>query len=152
MAIAPQIKLIDRRRKDTEVFDAVFSGVDDLRKIFYKKIIDAIVEFSPVDTGTYMESHEVQEGRSQRSVTNSSSGKERGQPKEPFASAARARLFAEIDALPPGDSNIFIRNYAIHSRLVEYGGANMPVAYAPYTRARSLTPRFIREAIEEVSL
>jgi hypothetical protein len=152
MAIAPQFRLIDRRRKDTDLFNAVSSSIEDFQKSFYKKIINAVIEFSPVDTGTYMESHQIQDAYTSSVGTASSSGKPRNQNRGPIANEAKTRLYAAIDALPPGNTNLFIGNYAVHAPLVEYGGAKMPVAYAPYTRARSLTPRFIREALEEVSL
>jgi hypothetical protein len=150
MAVAPQFRLIDNRRNDTELLNAVFGSVDEFRRIFYKKLIDEIVNNSPVDTGTYMESHEIQEGRTDSVGTNSSRGKPRFQQREPYANSARSKLYAQIDALTQDHRSVHIGNYSVHAPLVEYGGAKMPIIYAPYTRARASTPRFIREAIEEL--
>lgn len=150
MAIAPQFRLIDNRRNDSELLNAVFGSVDEFRRVFYKKIIDEIIKNSPVDTGTYMESHEIQEGRTSAVGTNSSRGKPRSQPKELYANSARSKLFAQIDSLTQNHRSVHIGNYSVHAPLVEYGGVKMPIIYAPYTRARDATPRFIREAIEEL--
>lgn len=150
MAVAPQFRLIDNRRNDTDLLNAVFGSVDEFRRIFYKKLVDEVIRLSPVDTGTYMDNHEIQEGRTSAVGTASSAGKPRFQPKEPYANDARARLHARIDALTSDHKSVYIANYSVHAPLVEYGGAKMPVIHAPYTRARDATPRFIQEAIEEV--
>lgn len=147
MAVAPQFRLIDNRRSDTDLMNAVVGSIDEFRKTFYKLMINEIIGNSPVDTGTYMESHQIQDGRTGAVGTNSSANKPKNQPRGSFEQSARERLFADIDGLVSDHRAVYIGNYSVHAPLVEYGGAKMPVIHAPYTRARAATPRFIAEAI-----
>lgn len=142
-----QFRLIDRRLKGSkQVLDETFSEFKSLRDDVFKGIIEKIVEYSPVDTGTYMDAHNATIGKSGSGTDMSSKGKKRQQPRAPHASAALSRMFSQIDAIPEGDSDVFVGNSSHHGMVVEYGGPKTP-AYAPYTRARAASKRIIANVL-----
>lgn len=139
-----QFRLIDRRLKgSSEVLDSVFGALGEMKKDVYRGVADVVISASPVDSGTYMDSHNIQIGRTSASTTNSSKGKPRNRPREPHENAARDRLYAQIDALDGTETDVYIGNSAHHGMVVEYGGPKTP-AYAPYTKARAYTGRIIQ--------
>lgn len=142
----PEYRLIDNRRKEAEYIADMSKKLDAFSNIFLKKLADEIVARSPVDTGTYMEGHQITSGRKQPAATDSSHGKPRNQSYGTFASAATQKLHAEIDSLPPG-SEAFVSNTAVHAKIVEYGGSNWRRGpYAVYRGARSKSASFAAEA------
>jgi len=147
----PEFRLIDNRRREADVIREMTQKVEGFNEILLKKLAAEIVRLSPVDTGTYMESHSISSRRTGAPAKNSSHGKPRNQEKDPFAQAALDRLFSEIEALKPGD-NAFVANTAVHAKIVEYGGANWQRGpYAVYRSARAKTPVFVQEAAAEVT-
>lgn len=138
-----QFRLIDRRLKGVDrLLDETFSEFESMKKDVFKAVAAKVVEFSPVDTGTYMDAHNITSGKSSSGTDMSSRGKPRRRPYAPHASAALDRLNGQIDALGPNDKEAFIGNSAHHGMVVEYGGPKTP-AYAPYTRAREISKSII---------
>ena len=105
--------------------------VSDFRDEFLQESVQYVVLRSPVDTGTYMESHNIAIGR-QGGGYNSSARKPRKQPWQPEADAAVTRMFKQIEGLPKDASNISIYNNALHAPEVEYDHG-----YGVYTALRS---------------
>lgn len=145
----PEFKLIDNRRREADVIRDMGRKLEGFSGIFLKKLASEIVELSPVDTGTYMDSHSITQGKTRPEAVDSSHGKPRGQIKEPFAQAAISRLFAQIDAIEP-NGEAYVSNSAVHAKIVEYGGSSWQRGpYAVYRSARAKTPIFAREAAAE---
>lgn len=145
-----QFKVIDRRTSASKALDALDGVMGDLHKRAVEFMADRVVQYSPVDTGTYMDSHNVREGRDFGGATQSSSKKPRDQSYTEHAGAARSRMQGQIESL--GNSRqAVIANDAVHARFVENGSANM-FGYAVYLRAREDTKDFIRNMVAEIRL
>ncbi len=139
-----QFKLIDKRLSGSrDVLDSIFGAFGEMKKDVYRGVVDVVVSKSPVDTGTYMDSHDVYDGRSRAATDNSSKGKPRNRPREAHAGAALDRMYAQIDALDPSADKVYIGNRSHHGMVVEYGGPKTP-AYAPYTQGRAAVGRIIQ--------
>lgn len=142
-----QFRLIDRRLKGVDrLLDETFAEFDNMKKDVFKAVAAKVVEFSPVDTGTYMDAHNITSGRSSSATTMSSKGKPRKRPRSPHENSAIDRLNAQIDSLGPRENEAFIGNSSHHGMVVEYGGPKTP-AYAPYTRAREASKRIIASVL-----
>jgi hypothetical protein len=142
-----QFRLIDRRLKGvSRLLDETFADFDSMKKDVFKAVASKVVEFSPVDTGTYMDAHNITIGRSSSSTDMSSKGKARKRPRGPHETSALARLNGQIDAMSAEDKSAFIGNSSHHGMVVEYGGPKTP-AYAPYTRAREASKRIIASVL-----
>ena len=138
-----QFKLIDKRLKGSkQILNESFAEFENMKKDVFKAVAAKVVEFSPVDTGTYMDAHNITAGRSSTGTTMSSKGKPKSRPRGPHEEAAISRLNSQIDALGPGDKEAYIGNSSHHGMVVEYGGVKTP-AYAPYSRAREASKRII---------
>ena len=109
---------------------------------------DIVIENSPVDTGTYMDAHQI--GTSESITT--SHGKPHNQPYSNFADEARNRLYSQINGLNVDGSDWFITNNSAHNMRVEYTGWNSKPAYSPYTIARGYAPIALEEAKARVGL
>lgn len=130
-----QYRVIDRRKPALRVFeDAVLPEIRRARDAFFRMIVESIVSVSPVDTGTYMDSHNIVVGR-QGAATESSHRKPRNQSWSTHAESALARLYGQIESLPDVVSDVRIANSAIHARFVEYGGASGGGGYGVYQTA-----------------
>lgn len=147
---AVQYRFIDKRRIPTNLEELLKDKIDDVQKSLYSKMAAKIVEFSPVDTGTYMDNHTIGVGRSSAAATASSNGKPRKQSRGPYESAALSRMLYQINALPNNPGVVFIGNFAVHASFVEHGGPNWTVAYSPYRRARAMSAALLNEAVAEV--
>ena len=56
-----KFKLTDRRTNVSKRIDALKEQLEELPKEFMRRTVDEIVAYSPVDTGTYMDSHNIGE-------------------------------------------------------------------------------------------
>jgi len=105
------------------LFRKVNKDLEDVRTEFYKGLVDTLVAASPVDTGAYMDSHGV--GTNTKSVgyvSKEGDHTARNVAYGPVADRARAKMYAEIDALPPDADKVYIANRSPHSGAVENGG------------------------------
>lgn len=119
-----------------------------------EKIADAIVDFSPVDTGTYIMAHAAGTGSSDEDGSRSSHRKPRGRDKSQFANLARGNLRRSVSAAAVQASDeIWFRNRAYHAPAVEsLGWTSGKQPYRVYARARAMVPTFIREAAREFDM
>ena len=113
--------------------------VEGFRDLYLQGMADQLVLNSPVDTGTYISSHNI--GTSQVPATESSEGKPRQQPYGPFAQAARNGLFLDIRMLPENTNSVVFSNGAFHSDEVEYEHG-----YAPYRKTAREHSRIAAQA------
>jgi hypothetical protein len=136
-----QFRAIDRRRSATELYETIARRNEDFKKMVLSEMVDVVVEAGSaayrsraVDTGTYMESHEISYGGRSGSFKRTKSSHDKMQrdvPPEPEVEKARARLHAAVEMMPRDSLNIMFRNTAKHAPLVEY-----KYGYAPYGKAR----------------
>lgn len=111
--------------------------LEEFRDDFLKAMATKIVLNSPVDTGTYVQAHEIVLGQPRGTGQESSKGKPRNQPYEPNYNAALSSLYADIEALPDEAPLVSIRNNAEHAGAVE-------LVHSPYTIARSAAGEIAR--------
>lgn len=126
-----QIKVIDNRSNLFRKLKELEENLDELHTQLIIKTAVSLVSTSPVDTGAYMDSFNVAEGRS-RAGGVSSKGKPQNQPWETHATDAIARMSTQARSTNAGVATI--SNNAPHNRAVEE-------KYSPFgiTRARRAT-------------
>ena len=143
-----KFKIIDNRTKVSKRIKELEQKLEEFPKEFMKITADVIIKNSPVDTGTYMDAHQI--GTSESITT--SHGKPHNQPYSNFAEAARDRLYSQINGLNVDGSDWFITNNSAHATRVEYTGWDSKPAYSPYTMARGYAPIALEEAKARVGL
>ena len=136
-----KFKLVDGRTKVAKQLKELQDKLGIIPKDFLKETVDEIVLNSPVDTGTYMDSHNV--GVVGEPAT--SRGKPRNQSYEDHANRALERMYLQIDALPEDSTRHYISNSADHAFFVEYEHG-----HAPYTVARAKAQQILDEVIRKV--
>lgn len=131
--------------------------LEEIPKVFLKKMAEHIVNASPVWSGEYVMDHAI-EGRSAGGqFTGNLQGwavKER-RPAEPYKEQALSNLNTAIDALSTGFTNVAFSNRTPHAMVVEYGNSRFNVTPAReghfvYSTARAEAERFLAEAVAEV--
>lgn len=156
-----QFRAIDRRRAPTDIVRSFETRAASLKRRVYESIAHRVIDYSPVDTGTYIMAHTVQAGRSAGSVASESSeGKLRGRPKAMFEQQARARLLGSVATIPPDATDVYFVNSAMHAPRVEYLGWDAPLfgdpniagpgPYRVYARARAEVGQMIQTAAAEL--
>ena len=143
-----KFKLIDNRTSVSKRIKELEQKLEEFPKEFMRITADVIIKNSPVDTGTYMDAHQI--GTSESITT--SHGKPHNQSYGDFASEARDRLYSQINGLSVDGSNWFITNNSAHAIRVEYTGWDNVPAYSPYTIARGYAPVALEEAKAKVGL
>ena len=143
-----KFKLIDNRTSVSKRIKELEQKLEEFPKEFMRITADVIIKNSPVDTGTYMDAHQI--GTSESMTT--SHGKPHNQSYGDFASEARDRLYSQIEGLSVDGSNWFITNNSAHAIRVEYTGWDFVPAYSPYTIARGYAPVALEEAKARVGL
>ena len=143
-----KFKLIDNRTNVSKRIKELEQKLEEFPKEFMRITADVIIKNSPVDTGTYMDAHQI--GTSESITT--SHGKPHNQSYGDFASEARDRLYSQINGLSVDGSNWFITNNSAHAIRVEYTGWDSVPAYSPYTIARGYAPVALEEAKAKVGL
>ena len=143
-----KFKLIDNRTNVSKRIKELEQKLEEFPKEFMRITADVIIKNSPVDTGTYMDAHQI--GTSESIAT--SHGKPHNQSYGDFAESARDRLYSQINGLSVDGSNWFITNNSVHAIRVEYTGWDNVPAYSPYTIARGYAPVALEEAKAKVGL
>ena len=143
-----KFKIIDNRTRVSKRIKELEQKLEEFPKEFMRITADVIIKNSPVDTGTYMDAHQI--GTSESITT--SHGKPHNQPYSNFAEAARDRLYSQINGLSVDGSDWFITNNSAHAIRVEYIGWDNVPAYSPYTIARGYAPIALEEAKARVGL
>ena len=143
-----KFKIIDNRTKVSKRIKELEQKLEEFPKEFMKITADVIIKNSPVDTGTYMDAHQI---GTIESIT-SSHGYLFNQPYSSYAETARDRLYSQINGLSVDGSDWFITNNSAHAIRVEYVGWDNVPAYSPYTIARGYAPIALEEAKARVGL
>lgn len=116
--------------------------IEGYTEIYAQKMAEQIVLRSPVDTGTYMEGHNL--GLVAVNPSQSARGKTRKQPYQPYAQEALNQLFRQASALPHNAHRVVFSNNAFHADVVEYEHG-----YAPYRSAAREHHNIAKEAEAE---
>lgn len=140
--------------------------IDDAKEEVLRGAVDLLVNRSPVDTGTYIDNHNIGAGNDTPVTSNTSSeGRSgyfdiEGPAYEPLAprperDEARQRMYSQILALPDGWKRASFSNSAMHFTDVEYGGPRWEGKYGPsngygvYAQLRSAWPVIKQDAVNE---
>lgn len=136
-----KVKLLDNRFSVYKKMKLLEEKLENLPKAYLKELVQEVVLQSPVDTGTYMDHHNV--GAVGEPVN--SHGKPRNQPWQPHADKAVDRLFAQIDMLSGQTSQYYISNSAVYAEKVE-------LEHLPYTLAKAKAQGLLEQAKGKVGL
>ena len=122
-----------------------------LRRLAAEKIAEAIVDYSPVDTGTYIMAHAAGSAESAEAASRTSRGKARGRNPRQFKTLALGNLKRSVSsAAVTAGQEIWFRNRAEHAVKVEYEGWPTKEAYHVYAKARAFARIAISEAATEL--
>tara|TARA_R110000850_G_scaffold99506_3_gene206158 strand:+ start:640 stop:1098 length:459 start_codon:yes stop_codon:yes gene_type:complete len=130
-------KVIDNRTSISKKIKDMERQLENYKVFFLQDMAEYIVSLSPVDTGTYIMSHNLA-SNTVGGVTKSD-GKPRNQPYQPFVDAALSKLFSQIAGLSDSElSSLKFTNTAFHANKVEYESNLLkdPSKGAVYTSAR----------------
>jgi hypothetical protein len=135
------------RTRDTRDLAAQFQErAAMIRQQIAERIVDVIIDGSPVDTGTYIMAHVAGQGASPEVESRSSHGKPRGRSKAQFAALARNNLKRSVSAAAiQASTEIWFRNRSMHAAYVEFLGWNGTPAYHVYAMAGAAAPQIIRD-------
>lgn len=137
-----RFKVIDNRTSLAKKIKDMERNLSNFSDYFFEEMAQTVIDYSPVDTGTYITSHNYQVGRTGTTIGNSSHKKPRGQPRGPFAAKGLQKLLGQIpNVVGAGLSNVTLYNNAVHSKQVE-----TKHGYAPYGRTRSQLSRIAASA------
>jgi hypothetical protein len=122
-----------------------------LRQRALELIAKDIVDFSPVDTGTYVMAHVAGATSEPGGGVRSSHGKIRGRDKGQFRNLALGNLQRSVssDAIMNA-ANVYFHNRAEHAEQVEFMGWKSAQAYHVYGQARRAAPTRIADAAREL--
>jgi hypothetical protein len=123
-------------------FQKITESLEEFGQVYGRMMAEDLVQFSPVDTGAYMESFYA--GASYGGYGSSSRGRPRNQPYSPYAQAAIQRMTSGVSGLR-GSTTMVFGNGAPHATDVEYKHG-----YAPFGNAASLHSVRVRGAWAEV--
>lgn len=138
------LKVLDKRQVSAKAIEEMAKLVEGFKEEYLQGVASSVVLDSPVDTGTYMESHNI--GTTPRGGSTSSRGKPKGQPYGVYAQPTLNRLFTEIELLADVDvDKVYIYNTAEHATSVEYEHG-----YEVYSRAKNKAKQIAEEAAAKV--
>jgi hypothetical protein len=140
------VSFTDRLRK-------IENDLDDVRTLFLEKLATEVVTASPVDTGTYVMSHNVGEVSAAGQFTGNI--KYIGPPnqnKQAMQQAALNKVLGQIASLPDNQTRVSLSNNSAHANIVEFGGNMWKTknGYYIYDTARNRAPILLKDAIQEV--
>jgi hypothetical protein len=121
-----------------------------------ERIADDIVNFSPVDTGTYIMAHVAGTGESSEEPSRSSANKPRGRNPSQFKNLALGNLKRSVSsqAVMTADE-IWFRNraeHAVHVETLGWTGKGGPGPYHVYARARNRASVHIGDVAREMGM
>ena len=126
--------------------------LDSIRSEFLKGLSEEVVLSSPVDTGTYVMSHNVGESSAAGRFTGNiryigPPGRDRGSMQQ----EALSKMYAQIDSLPKEQTRVNLSNNSAHAYIVEDGGFGWITSpYKIYATARNRAPIILQKAIDKV--
>jgi hypothetical protein len=151
--VVVQIQVISRQTS-SDLARTFMERAAELRSKVAERIAADIVDFSPVDTGTYIMAHVASAGPSSETPSRSSAGKPTGRDPQQFKNLALGNLRRSVskEAIM-NSSEIFFSNRAEHAERVEWlgwadkGGRD---AYLVYSRAEARVAQHIADVAAEM--
>lgn len=138
----PLLNIVVNRSLDGK-FKKIEQMLEGYTELYAQKMAEQIVLRSPVDTGTYMDSHEL--GLTAMAPSESSEKKARNRPYSEHAQPALNKLFEQAKALPHNAMRIVFSNRAYHANMVEFDHG-----HAVYRGAANQHNRIAQEAEAEI--
>jgi hypothetical protein len=118
-----------------------------------ERIADDIVNFSPVDTGTYIMAHKAAVGGSDAEPSRRSDGKIRGRNPEQFRNLARGNLKRSVSsAAVLNATEVWFNNSAMHAAKVESLGWPSKGPYRVYAQARNRVPLHVKDVAGQLGM
>jgi hypothetical protein len=151
------------RVESTDIAERFRQNAARLRARVGEMLADAIVDGSPVDTGTYVMAHRAGTGPSESDADRSSADKVRGRSPSQFKNLARGNLKRSVSAAAiQASGDIWITNSSLHAERVEslgwpaplFGNPSIsgPGPYRVYASARAQFPAFVSRAAAELGV
>jgi hypothetical protein len=139
------------QRSFASIIKKIEQDLDQVRDEFLRNVAQDLVASSPVDTGTYVSNHSI-------TTSSGSGGTKNSHGKGPDTGTARGealdKLNAQISALPPEATTIYIANRSPYANKVEYTGwvgKNRSTApYQVFTSVRNRAGIHLQDAINIV--
>jgi hypothetical protein len=138
------------RRDSVDIAARFRERAAELRERVLVRMADAIINESPIDTGTYILAHRARAvaGGLDEAGARSSHGRPRGVPDAQFRNLARGNLHRSVSsAAVSAATEVFFRNVSEHADIVEYLHG-----HAVYAQVRNAAPAFIRDAATELGM
>ena len=135
-----------------KLLQKVNKNLEDVRTEFYKGLATVLVNASPVDTGAYMDSHNIGTDTTKAGFkSKEGEHKAQGVSRGPVVERTLSRLYAEAEAVPEGATKVYIANRSPHSKAVEDGGKGWKTpGYAPFRIMRREAKRVLDAAVAQV--
>lgn len=141
------------RRDSVDIAARFRERAAELRERVLVRMADAIVDQSPVLTGTYILAHRAGAGPDSSEGTRSSHGKPFPVRESQFKNLARGNLHRSVSSAAVSNATeVYFGNSAVHAARVEYTGWNGRGPYAVYAQVRNAAPAFIRDAATELGM
>lgn len=136
----------------TQKLQQIQQDLGDIQKLFLLNLAEDIVEASPVDSGMYVNGHNIETGVG--SAGGQFTGPYVNNPTSPNPRAekdkAMGKLRGQIETLPEDLGIVSINNRVPHAYKVEYGGWSTKGPYAVYSTALNRASIHLREAVNIV--
>lgn len=136
----------------TQLMQKVESDLGDIQKLFLSNLVEDIVQSSPVDSGSYVNGHNVEAGVG--SAGGQFSGNLKKNPTSPNPEGERqqalGKLNGQIKSLPDQIGTISINNRVPHAYKVEYGGWQSRGPYGVYSGVLSRANIHLEDAVNTV--
>jgi hypothetical protein len=133
--------------------ESLGQDLDLLRDEVLKGLAEEIVSRSPVDSGTYVRNHTVEEGRSAGGqFTSAFQSNPASANPDADRQAGLGKMYGEIASLPDGATEVSFNNRVPHASKVEYSGWGATGPYMVYKGAASRFPAILEAAKNKVGL
>ena len=136
----------------SDILRRVEQRLEGVQKLFLLGLAEDIVNTSPVDSGAYVNGHNIQAGVGSAAgqfTGNLTKGTTSPNP-QGEKDQALSKLRGQIEGLPKDLSVVSINNRVPHAAKVEYGGWASRGPYAVYSSALNRANIHIKDAIAKV--
>lgn len=136
----------------TQIMQKVERDLGDTQRLFLLGLVEDIVQSSPVDSGSYVNGHNVEVGVGSAGGQFSGNLKKNPTSSNPEGERQQAlgKLNGQIQNLPEQLGTISINNRVPHAYIVEYGGWGSKGPYGVYSGALSRANIHLQDALNIV--
>jgi hypothetical protein len=134
-------------RKLEQVLKLIENDLTNVRNDFLGLMANNLANLSPVDTAAYVSSHSITQTKGAGRARTSRNKTTHPNPAAAIE-ASKDAMAADIAALPPETTHVYMNNNAPHSQAVEHGGGNWKrPGYMVYTRTKREAKNFLQQAV-----